>query len=428
MTAREQHGDSGRRPVAEDNRMNIAICLNKVQPRDGTSQFAIQLGEMLMAAGHQVTLVAGMRSQPHELAHVPVGLAYVHTRPGRWDSMVRDLANIGGLFQRARFDVAFVCLGVPPRHLAHYLHRLPDSTAIVPIVVTDRLIVYEPLVRTAAAWNVGAAICPRLVDELRDRVPGKPVRLMMTGVPHPTDAELATRAAHGTPLRLLFVGRQAGRKNVLMLPAILAACLRRGIDATLTICGHGPDHDSLVEACRSAGLSHLVEFPDVPEQKELYETYRQHHVLLLTSSYGEGLGLVLLEAQANGCVPVASRLQGVFDFAIEAGVTGLLAEIKNADEFAEQIATLTAPDRWQQFSRAGVARTRELFTYETMARDYLALLADLERGDYPLPRPRSMVPRPPLRWTSYLPPPVLERYARLLPSWQPVVPPDPDPP
>jgi hypothetical protein len=125
---------------------------------------------------------------------------------------------------------------------------------------------------------------------------------------------------------------------------------------------------------------------------------------------------------------VASRLLGVFDFTIEEGVTGLLAEIKNADDFAFQIATLTAPDRWHQLSRAGVARTRELFTFETMARDYLALLADLERGDYALPRPRSMVPRPPLRWTAYLPPPVLERYARLLPSWQPVVPPDPDPP
>jgi glycosyltransferase involved in cell wall biosynthesis len=428
MTARGQDGGSGWLPVAEDNRMKIAICLNKVQPRDGTSHFATQLGEILMAAGHEVTLVAGMRSQSHELAHLPVGLAYLHTRPGRWDSMARDLSNIGGLFQQARFDVAFVCLGVPPRHLAHFLHRLPDSTAIVPIVVTDRLIVYEPLARTAAAWNVAAAICPRLLDELHNRVPGKPVRLMMTGVPQPTDAELATRVPHGTPLRLLFVGRQAGRKNVLMLPAILTACLRRGIDATLTICGHGPDHEPLVEACRSAGLSHLVDFPDVPEQKELHETYRQHHVLLLTSSYGEGLGLVLLEAQANGCVPVASRLQGVFDFAIEEDVTGLLAEIKNADDFASQIATLTAPDRWQQLSRAGVARTRELFTYEAMARDYLALLADLERGDYSLPMHRSTLPRPSLRWTAHLPPPVLERYARLLPSWQPVVPPDPDPP
>jgi PAS domain S-box-containing protein len=66
-----------------------------------------------------------------------------------------------------------------------------------------------------------------------------------------------------------------------MLPAILAACLRRGVDVTLTICGHGPDHESLVDACRSAGLSHLIEFPDVPEQEGLYETYRQHHVLLL---------------------------------------------------------------------------------------------------------------------------------------------------
>jgi glycosyltransferase involved in cell wall biosynthesis len=407
--------------------MNIAICLNKVQPRDGTSHFATQLGETLMAVGHEVTLVAGMRSQPQDLTHLPPGLAYVHTRPGRWDSMTRDLANIRGLFQRGRFDVAFVCLGLPPRHLAHFLQRLPDSTAIVPIVGTDRAIAYNPLVHTAAAWNVAVAESPRLMDELHQRVPGKAVRLLTTGVPHPTDKELATRVPHGKPLRLLFVGRQAGRKNVLMLPAILAACLRRGVEVTLTVCGHGPDHEPLVEGCHAAGVSHLVDFPDVPEQIGLYELYRQHHVLLLTSSYGEGLGLVLLEAQANGCVPVASRLRGVFDFAIEEDVTGLLAEIKNAEHFAEQIATLTAPDRWQQLSRAGVVRTRELFTYEAMARDYLALLADLERGDYALPRPRSTLPRPPLRWTAHLPPPILERYARLLPSWQPAIPPDTDP-
>ena len=427
MTARDQYGGSGWLPVAEDNRMKIAICLNKVQPRDGTSHFATQLGEMLMAAGHEVTLVAGMRSQPHELAHLPQGMAYVHTRPGRWDSMARDLSNIGDVFSRAQFDVAFVCLGVPPRHLADFLYRLPDTTAIVPIVGTDRLFAYDPLVKSAAAWNVAVAESPRLMDELNHRVPGKPVRLLTTGVPQPTDAELATRADHGTPLRLLFVGRLAGRKNVLMLPAILAACLRRGVDVTLTVCGHGPDREPLMEACRVAGVAHLVDFPDVPEQTGLYETYRQHHTLLLTSSYGEGLGLVLLEAQANGCVPVASRLLGVFDFTIGEGVTGLLAEIKNAEYFAEQIATLTSPNRWQQLSRAGVAQTRELFTYEAMARDYLALLADIERGEYALPRPRSSLARPPLRWTAHLPPPVLERYARLLSSWQPAVPPDPDP-
>ncbi|MCX5966465.1 MAG: glycosyltransferase family 4 protein [Cyanobacteria bacterium] len=407
--------------------MKIAICLNKVQPRDGTSHFATQLGQMLMAAGHEITLVAGMRSQPHELAHLPRGMAYMHTRPGRWDSKARDLANIGRLFQRAGFDVVFVCLGVPPRHLADFLHRLPDATAIVPIVGTDRLFAYDPLVNSAAAWNVAVAESPRLMDEIHARVPGKAVRLLTTGVPHPTDKELATRLPHGKPLRLLFVGRLAGRKNVLMLPAILVCCRRRGVEVTLTVCGHGPDHEPLVEACRAAGVAHLVDFPDVPEQTGLYETYRQHHVLLLTSSYGEGLGLVLLEAQANGCVPVASRLQGVFDFAIDAGETGLLAEIKNADNFAEQIATLTTPDRWQKLSRAGVARTRNLFTYVAMSRDYVSLLADLERGDHALPRPRSTLARPPLRWTAQLPPPVLERYVRLLPRLQPAVPPDPDP-
>jgi len=39
---------------------------------------------------------------------------------------------------------------------------------------------------------------------------------------------------------------------------------------------------------------------------------------------GEGLGLVLLEVQANGCVPVATKLPGISDYAVEEGVTGLL--------------------------------------------------------------------------------------------------------
>lgn len=407
--------------------MNIAIYLNKVQPRDGTSHFAVGLGDMLMRSGHELTLVAGMRSQPDELAHLPPGMTYVHTRPGRWDGMARDLWRVERLFRQRQFDVVFVCLGVPPRHLAHVLYRLPDATAVVPVVGTDRLFAYDPLVRSAPVWNMAVAESPRLLSELHQRIPGSTARVLTTGVPHPTDAVLSGRLPHGTPLRLLFVGRLAGRKNVLMLPDILAGCLHRSVDVTLTVCGHGPDRVPLEEACLARGVSHLVEFREVPDQTGLYATYRQHHILLLTSSYGEGLGLVLLEAQANGCVPVASRLSGVFDFTIQDGVTGLLAEIKRPEDFAEQVATLTVPDRWHQLSEAGVVRTRECFTFDAMARDYLTLLAELHRGEHPLRQPRSTVVRPPLPWTAYLPPPVLERYTRRFPGWQPAAASDPDP-
>ncbi|CAN5824540.1 hypothetical protein BH10CHL1_BH10CHL1_40770 [soil metagenome] len=410
--------------------MRIAVCLNKIQPRDGTSHFATQLGDLLMDAGHRVTLVAAVQSQPHELAHISPRLAYVSTHPLRWESMATNLSKIGRLFRQQSFDVAFICLGVPPRYLEHFVYRLPEATAIVPVLGTDRLFAYDPLVRSAAAWNVAVAESPRLLDAIQTRLPGKPVRLLTTGIPHPSDAELAARAPLTTPLRLLFVGRLAGRKNVHMLPGILQACLQRGIDATLTVCGSGPDREPLVQACHAAGVAHLVEFPDIPWQAELYQTYRQHHVLLLTSSYGEGLGLVLLEAQANGCVPVASRLLGVTDFTIEEDVTGRLAEIKNTDSFAEQIVALTSPERWPRFSQAGIARTRELFTFEAMARDYGELLADLQRGAYALPRLRANLPRPSLRRGAYVPPalrPMLRLYARLRPDRQPTTVQDPDP-
>lgn len=34
--------------------MKIAVCLQIIQPRDGTSHFAMQLGQMLADAGHDV--------------------------------------------------------------------------------------------------------------------------------------------------------------------------------------------------------------------------------------------------------------------------------------------------------------------------------------------------------------------------------------
>jgi hypothetical protein len=87
---------AARRQAPVDPPINIAICLSKVQPRDGTSHFATQL----VRAGHAITLVAGMHSHPDELDHLPPGLEYVHTRPGRRDSVSRDLSRIDGCFGR----------------------------------------------------------------------------------------------------------------------------------------------------------------------------------------------------------------------------------------------------------------------------------------------------------------------------------------
>lgn len=383
--------------------MKIAVCLKIIQPRDGTSHFAMQLGQMLADAGHDVTMVAE-QVRSLDLRNSTPGLSYITIHQHRWESKSRHIYRIGDIFHEQRFHVVFICAGLPVPDLERAFALLPDGTALVPILGGDREHVYEPTQRTAALWNVTVAESPRLQQTIQARTPGKPVRLLTTGIKHPSDAELAERLPLSVPLRLLFVGRLAGGKNVLMLPKVLAACIRRGLPSTLTICGYGRDRGPLEQACYDEGVAHLVEFPEIPFQAGLYRAYRSHHVSLLTSKYhGEGLGLVLLEAQANGCVPVASRLPGVTDFTIEEGVTGLLAEVGNPDSFADQIVTMADPERWHRFSRAGVARTRRLFTLEEMEREYGGLLKELHQGIYALSTPRSRLPRPHFRQRDYVP-------------------------
>lgn len=380
--------------------MKIGICLNTLQPRDGTGNFAMQLGDLLAAEGHAVTMLAtrinAFDLQPRH--------AFIHLGQGQWQSTADLIRQIGRSFQTEHFQVVFICAGMPVPALERALALLPDETAVVPILLGDREHVYAPTVRSAATWNVGVTISPRLQQVIQARLPHKPVRLLPTGIPLPSVAELATRAPFAPPLRLLFVGRQVGGKNVYMLPLILAGCRQRGLDVRMTICGNGRDHDALVQTCQDAGLAHLVDFPDVPEQTKLYALYRQHHILLWPSSAGEGLGLVLLEAQANGCVPVATRMPGVSDFTLGEHETGLLAEERNVEAFVDQIVTLSDPVRWQHFSQAGIARTQQLFSLPAAQQAYSALIQEISQGRYPLTAPRATLPRPRLGYRDHLPP------------------------
>lgn len=381
--------------------MKIAICLHALQPRDGTGNFAMQLGDLLAAEGHAVTMLATRQHEFDPQQRHP-NLAFLSIGQGRWQSTAALVQQIGRLFQAERFQVVFICAGMPVPVMEQALCLLPDETAVVPILLGDREHVYAPTTRSAASWNVVATISPRLQQVIQARLPHKPVRLLPTGIPLPSAAELATRLPFTTPVRLLFVGRQVGGKNVHLLPLILASCRQRGLDARLTMCGNGHDHDALVQACQAAGLAHLVDFPDVPDQPALYALYRQHHILLWPSSAGEGLGLVLLEAQANGCVPVATRMPGVSDFSLCVNETGLLAEERNVEAFVDQLVTLCDPVRWQEFSQAGLVRTRQLFALVTQQQAYRALLDELSQGRYPLPAARATLPRPCLSYRDYL--------------------------
>jgi glycosyltransferase involved in cell wall biosynthesis len=96
---------------------------------------------------------------------------------------------------------------------------------------------------------------------------------------------------------ILHVGRHTEQKNLFYLIEIFAGILQRDGDALCVLAGSGPQTPALQEKARELGLAERVSFlgsrDDVPQLMRAAD-------LFLLPSFFEGLGLVVIEAQAAG--------------------------------------------------------------------------------------------------------------------------------
>ena len=123
-----------------------------------------------------------------------------------------------------------------------------------------------------------------------------------------------------------------------------------GTPAELTVVGDGPELGRLREVARRAGVDRVVEFAG--HRPDAAEAFAAASVALLTSS-SEGAPLVLLEAMARGCIPIAYDIAyGPADL-IEHGVNGFL--VPPGDE-AELARTIAAVAGLPPLRRAGLRR------------------------------------------------------------------------
>lgn len=247
------------------------------------------------------------------------------------------------------------------------------------------------------------AVAPRIRTDLIDRYGFSPDWTF--AIANGTDA--APDRAPLNTRRLLYLGRiEEQAKGVLMLPRImhhLPASVR------LTIAGDGPDFARLRRACMPLG--ERVVFRGAVRPEDVSCLFAEHDVLVMPSRF-EGCPLVLLEAMANGCVPVASLLRGVTDAIISHGCDGRLFPVGNATAAAKEIADLLG-DPAALAAHAALAQATMRFRFDTaaMASGYCQVLKRVSTGARTVapslsPDQWSLPPglRPGLR--SYLPTPI----------------------
>lgn len=237
-----------------------------------------------------------------------------------------------GIWLRAKHAVPF--LAVNTMHLPSYYHIILPDWARQSSTVTglfDNEIIPRLERHAARVYNQGdglIVLSRGLERYWRERGVEVPIHVIQRAV-DPGIFDVATtqdpfdpRAPRGQ--RLLCVCRHSREKDLSRLIDVFARYIApNAADATLTLVGDGPDHDSFVAEVQARGLSQRVFFAGEVALGQVAAYYR-HADLFVYASRSETYGQVISEALYSGLPVVAFHDdKGVSD-QIRSGSDGVL--------------------------------------------------------------------------------------------------------
>lgn len=227
------------------------------------------------------------------------------------------------------------------------------------------------------------ALAPRQVKDLVDFYGADEHRIVL--IPNGTSTDRFVAAAgtlRGTkkPLRLGFLGRlEHKQKGVFFIPEILNGLHKNHVDFSLTIAGKGVHEATLRRKLKSFIETGTVSFVGALKPEEIAEYFTNIDVYLFPSQF-EGSPNALIEAMMAGCVPIAWKLEGITDFVIEDGSTGMLAGLGDCDTLVESITKLANNrEHLQTMSKNVSVSARMRFPVERVVSDYVVLFSQVQK-------------------------------------------------
>ncbi len=174
---------------------------------------------------------------------------------------------------------------------------------------------------------------------------------------------------------LLLVGRLVSRKGVDVAIEALHHLRNKGVEQTLTICGDGPERETLEAKVRQIGLEDPIRFEGWTSPEELAEKYRTASVTLVPSRK-EPFGIVALESIASRCPVVASDVGGLPE---AVGDCGILTEPEHPEALADGIEQALRPDVRESL-HAAMPEHVERHRIDCIADEYIDVLHSVANG------------------------------------------------
>lgn len=172
---------------------------------------------------------------------------------------------------------------------------------------------------------------------------------------------------------ILWVGRFVHLKHPQTAIAVMDALADR--DIRLLMVGYGELEEPLKNMVREVGLGDKVRFTGALNNAGVRDLMEQADVLLFTSDYREGWGMVLSEAMASGCCVISSAAAGASPVLIENRKNGFLFDHNDPAAAAVILAELLDKGReaiWE-IGRTAYQFTQQAWNAETAAERLITL-------------------------------------------------------
>jgi len=170
----------------------------------------------------------------------------------------------------------------------------------------------------------------------------------------------------GSPLHLLFLGRWAESKGVLLLREVDRLLRERSIAVRWTIVGSGPLEKELKQQWVD---DKEVRFITAADTQEVYKILATQDILVFPSKF-EGTPVAIMEAMSRGVIPVVSDLPGGTREMVTTA-TGFLCKSDRAGDFADAIEKLYRdPALLKAMKRSCLKASGELYDIKKAAGRY----------------------------------------------------------
>lgn len=258
---------------------------------------------------------------------------------------------------------------------------------------------YDDLVHYESIIHLFLAVSDEIAAELARRLPHRAGDIVTRpcAVFAPPDAR-RPYAAGTAPLRITYAGRITNDQKKMSRIAPLARELdQRGVNFHLRVIGEGGYKDWLRVDVRQLPPALQARISIEPGRKpvEMPAIWRESDVCLLVSDF-EGTSVSMLEAMAQGCVPVVTRVSGTGAI-LKPGINGFVAPPGDLAAMAVQLQQVDqARDHLPAWGQAAHQVIVDHYSYERYLPWFKEQVARVQAmPDRPWPRDRPIYEPPP---------------------------------